>query len=125
MAKITIHADYGGSPLKAFIKDYNIAFAEGNADFIIASASESIVWKMTGEKEMKGKEAFAKEINIMKDYVADELTINSIIVEGNLASADGSMKMGESEYAFSDVYEFEDSDEIRIIELRSFGIKLK
>lgn len=35
MTKINIPFDCGNSPKREFIKQFNIAFAKGNADFII------------------------------------------------------------------------------------------
>ena len=106
MTKISIKPDCGNAPRKEFLKSLNIAFATGDADFIIDHVSDDISWMIYGDKYITGKEDFNKEINIMKDYTADEVVIHSIITHGREAALNGEMKMGEKVYAFCDVYQF-------------------
>ncbi len=106
MTKISIKPDCGNAPRKEFLKSFNIAFATGDADFIIDHVSDDISWMIYGDKYITGKEDFNKEINIMKDYTADEVVIHSIITHGREAALNGEMKMGEKVYAFCDVYQF-------------------
>jgi hypothetical protein len=120
MTKITINADCNNSPKKEFLKDFNVAFATGDADFIINNVSDDIHWVMYGDKELKGKKDFTKEINIMKDYVADELTVHSIVTHGAEAALNGEIKMGGKAYAFCDVYRFASAGSTKIEELKSY-----
>lgn len=122
MTKITIKADCDNSPKKEFLKDFNVAFATGDAEFIINNVSDDIHWWLYGDKELAGKEAFSKEINIMKDYVADEVIIHSIVTHGREAALNGEIKMGGKSYAFCDIYHFISAGSNTIKELRSYVI---
>ena len=62
MTKITVTPDCGNAPRKEFLKDFNIAFATGKADFIIEHVSDDIQWNIYGDKHVTGKESFIKEI---------------------------------------------------------------
>ena len=115
VTKINVPFDCGNSPKREFIKEFNIAFAEGNADFIIEHVSDDIVWTMYGDKKIEGKEAFSKEIHNLKEKVADKMTLNSIITHGKEAAANGEVKMDDKTYAFCDVYVFTNNTD-RIIE---------
>lgn len=106
MTKIVVPFDCGNSPKREFIKEFNTAFAKGNADFIIEHVSDDIVWTMHGDKKIEGKESFSKEIHKMKEKVADEMTLHSVITHGKEASANGEIKMDGKTYAFCDVYVF-------------------
>lgn len=123
MTKITVTPDCKNSPRKSFLKEFNVAFATGNADFVIEHVSDDINWIIYGDKAIHGKDDFVKEINIMKDYKADELVIHQIITHGNEASLNGEMKMGEKTYAFCDVYRFINTTSMTIKEMHSYVIE--
>jgi len=124
MTKITVSPDCGNAPRKKFLKDFNIAFATGDADFIIAHVSEEIEWIMIGDKHISGKEAFAKEIDMMKDHVAEEVVIHSIITHGREAAVNGEIKMGGKTYAFCDVYRFTNTTKNIIRGMNSYIISI-
>lgn len=125
MTKITVIPDCGNAPKKEFLKDFNIAFATGEADFIIQHVSDNIVWSIYGDKDIIGKEPFIKEINIMKDYTADEVVIHSIITHGQEAALNGEMKMNDKTYAFCDVYQFTNTSSDIIQEMKSYVLPLE
>jgi hypothetical protein len=120
MTKITVEPDCGNAPRKEFLRDFNIAFATGDVDFIIQHVSNDIEWKIYGDKHINGKEAFIKEVNIMKEYTADEVIIHSIITHGREAALNGEMKMGGKTYAFCDVYRFTSTSSDVIKEMKSY-----
>jgi len=124
LTKISINPNLENVPKKEFLKDFNIAFATGKADFIIENVSDDIYWMVYGDKEISGKEQFIKEINIMKDYTADEVTIHSIITHGKEAALNGEMKMGTKSYAFCDVYHFTSASSNTIKEMRSYVLPI-
>ena len=113
------------SPKKEFLKKLNIAFATGDADFIIDHVSDDIIWDIFGDKRIEGKELFKKEINIMKDYVAYELTIHNIITHGAEGALNGEMKMGGKTYVFCDVYRFKNTTSTVIREMNSYVIPVQ
>ena len=120
MTKITVTPDCGNAPRKEFLKDFNIAFATGKAEFIIDHVSDDIKWNIHGDKHISGKEAFTKEINIMKEYTADEVVIHSIVTHGREAALNGEMKMGDKTYAYCDVYRFTDTKNHKIKQMDSY-----
>ncbi len=124
MTKITVAPDCGNAPRKVFLRDFNVAFATGDSDFIISHVRDDIIWTIYGDKHIVGKEAFTREINIMKDYTADEVAIHSIITHGREAALNGEMKMGQKTYAFCDVYRFTNTTSNVIKEMKSYVIGL-
>ena len=124
MTKINIKADCGNSPRKEFLKDLNVAFAKGNVDFIVEHANDDIVWTIYGDKKIEGKEAFSREVHAMKQYTADEMTLNTIVTHGRDAAANGEMRMGGNTYAFCDVYKFTSTTSMVLKEMQSYVIKL-
>ena len=57
MTEILIKPDCGNAPRKKLLEDFNIAFATGDADFIIQNVSTDIQWTIFGDKVITGKEA--------------------------------------------------------------------
>ncbi|MBU2916240.1 nuclear transport factor 2 family protein [Reichenbachiella agariperforans] len=123
MTKITVTPDCGNAPKKGFLKDFNIAFAKGDVDFIIEHVSDDIRWEIYGDQSIQGKEQFSKAINAMKNYVADEVIIHTIITHGKEASLQGEMKMTDKTYAFCDVYRFASAGSSIIKEMHSYVIE--
>ena len=124
MTKIMVSPDCTNTPRKEFLKEFNIAFATGNAEFIIDHVDEEIKWIIHGDKQLVGKEVFAKEINIMKEYTANEVAIHAIITDGRQASLHGEMKMGEKTYVFCDIYHFMDESGNVIERIDSYVIQI-
>lgn len=123
MTRIIIRPDCDNAPKKEFLKEFNIAFAKGDVDFIINNVSDDIHWIIYGDKEIKGKDEFRIEMNIMKDYTADELQIHHILTHGKEASISGEMKMGNRTYAFCDLYEFTSAGNQKIRGMKTYIIK--
>lgn len=124
MTKITVNANCRNSPKKEFLKDFNIAFATGQADFIIEHVSEDIVWEIYGDKSIQGKNQFSLEINAMKNRVPAELKLDSIITHGREAAVNGEIKMGTETYAFCDVYYFSSASSTIIKKIHTYTIKI-
>ncbi|TRX59209.1 nuclear transport factor 2 family protein [Fulvivirga sp. M361] len=124
MTKITVTPDCKNAPRKQFLKDFNIAFATGDADFIIRHVNDDIRWNIYGDKHIEGKDHFVKEMNIMKDYTADEVVIHSIITHGREAAVNGEMKMAGKTYAFCDVYRFTNTTSETIRQMDSYVLPI-
>jgi len=122
MTKINIPTDCDNSPKKKFIKDFNIAFAKGDREFIIDHVSDDIIWLIHGDKKIEGKEDFIKEIRQMQNETADKLTLKSIITHGKEASANGEIKMNGNSYMFCDVYVFKSASGKIIKTMESYVI---
>lgn len=125
MVKIIVDVDCGNSPKQTFIKDYNIAFAEGNIHYLIEHVSDEVVWEMIGDKRIAGKDAFLAELEQMQDTSIAVLVIKSVVTHGKEAAADGELRMTNGDhYAFSDVYQFTSAKGDRIKTIRSYVIKV-
>ena len=125
MTKVTIQANCENAPKKKFLKDFNVAFAKGDSEFIIQNVSDDIRWIIYGDKQIEGKEKFTEEMNIMKHYVADELLIHSIVTQDKEGTVNGEMKMAGKVYAFCDVCTFVSKSKNTIREMKSYVIKIK
>ena len=125
MTKITIPEDCGNSPRQTFLKEFNKAFAKGDAEFVIAHVSEDIVWWIYGDKKLEGKEAFSKEVLGMKENIADEMILHHVINHGRTASANGEIKMSGKVYAFCDVYGFTSVKGYVLKEIQSYIVETK
>lgn len=125
MTKITVTPDCGNSPKKAFIRDFNIAFAEGNAAFIMDHVDEDIKWCVYGDFDVNGKQAFKKEIDKMLAYPRPkELIFDSIVTHGKEGAANGFMMMEDATFAFCDIYKFRSAGSRILIELKSYVVKV-
>lgn len=126
MVKITVDADCGNSPKMQFIKQFNIAFAEGNTTLITDSVSDDIVWTIVDDKRIEGKDAFVAHLAAIKFDTTSELILSTVITHGKLASASGVIVMDNGQrYAFSDVYHFTSAKGNTIQSIQSFMIELK
>lgn len=118
--------DCGNSPKKKFIKEFNLAFAEGNTDYLIDCVTKDIVWDITGDKTIEGIEKFANAINEMKGAKVSELTIDKIVTHSKEGAVNGKIHMENGRnYAFADFYEFNTAKSTKIKRLTSYVIKTK
>lgn len=113
----------------AFLKKFNEAFANNDVAYLVDQVSEDIVWTMVGEDRVKGKKAFAEALEGIKSELPLTLAIQTIIIQGNDAMANGTMTskddLGhEQVYAFCDVYKFSGSQNGKIKEMTSYAILL-
>lgn len=108
MIKIISRPNCGNSPKMEFLKQYNIAFAEGNIRFLTESVTDDLVWNIIGDKKIEGKESFIEELKKMKSVKASELIIDQILSHGKEVATNGIIKMKDGKkYAFSDFYLFQ------------------
>lgn len=125
MTKIVSSPNCGNSPKMEFLKEFNIAFAKGNVEFIVESVTDDIVWNIIGDKKIEGKETFAKELEKMKSKNATELIIDQILSHGKEGASNGIIKMQNGkEYAFSDFYKFKGAKGGQIKSITSYVIKI-
>jgi hypothetical protein len=127
MTKVLCEIDCENSPRATMLRDFNIAFASGDGETILAQMSDDIRWEMIGHKVIEGKTAAAEAMKDMLSQPADEIEIKSIITHGASASCDGVMRFpGDVNIAFSDVYEFTSASSSGTIKsMRSYGVDVK
>jgi len=127
MSKLKINSkpDNGKSPIRTFLIDMNIAFAEGNLKFIAENISESIHWNIVGGERAEGKTAFIQLFESMKSNSVAELIFDNIITHGKEAAVSGSIIMNDGKkYSFADIYVFESTGKTIIKSITSYIINI-
>lgn len=104
--KVTSPEDCGNAPKKLILRDFNIAFYEGNIDFILDNISDSITWNIIGNSVIEGKEGFIDKMNKVNEDKARELELYNLITHGYIASANGVVITDNGAYDFCHVYRF-------------------
>ena len=126
MTKITSSPNCGNSPKMTFIKEFNIAFAKADVEFLLESVTEDIVWDIIGDKKIVGKKDFADELNKMKSKKVSELILHQILSHGKEGAANGIMELQNSKkYAFSDFYQFTGAKGAKIKSITSYAIEIE
>jgi hypothetical protein len=123
MTKIVSSPNCGNSPKMEFLKEFNIAFANGNVEFIIESVTDEIIWNIIGDRKIEGKEKFSEELEKMKSEKATEIIRDQIVSHGKEGASNGIMKMQNGKkYAFSDFYKFKGVKGEKIKSITSYVI---
>lgn len=123
--KIIIEPDCGNAPKMEFIKQFNIAFAEADVEFIIESITDDIVWHVVGEKTIEGKSGFQAVLDGMHAYKIKELVVENILSHGKKGAASGIIKQENGQtFAYSDFYEFSGAKGTKIKKITTFLIKM-
>lgn len=126
MTKIVSKSNCGNSPKMEFIKEFNIAFAEGNVKFLRENIADEIVWNIIGERKTVGRKEFEKAIDKMKNKKMAELQLEQILTHGKEGAANGLMKMQNGKkYAFADFYIFKSTKNTEIVSLTSHVIEVQ
>lgn len=125
MTKIVSSPNCGNSPKMEFLKEFNIAFAKGDVEFVTESVTDEIIWNIIGDREIEGKERFVEELERMKSEKASELIIDQILSHGKEGAANGIVKMQNGKkYAFSDFYVFNGAKGEKIKSITSYVIEI-
>ncbi|MCH7403345.1 nuclear transport factor 2 family protein [Belliella kenyensis] len=125
MTKIISSPTCGNSPKMEFLKKFNIAFAEGNVDFLSECVVEDIVWNIVGDRKIDGIDKFMEELEKMKSKKVTELIINQILSHGKEGASNGIMKMQNGkQYAFSDFYVFKNTKSTVLKSITSYVIEI-
>ena len=125
MTKIISSPNCGNSPKMTFLKEFNIAFAKGNLEFLIGNVMDEIVWNIIGDRKIEGKEKFKEELGKMKSEKATELIIEQILSHGKEGASNGIMTMQDGKkYAFSDFYVFKNTKSTDVKSISSYVIEI-
>lgn len=125
MTKIKVLTDCGNSPKREFLKAFNVAFPNGDIDFISKHLSENIRWEMVGSKIIEGKNGVLKELEEGKKSVMETFELSTVITHGKEGSASGMFTMENGKtFKFCDLYRFKGTKYI-IEEIQSFVIEKK
>lgn len=125
MTKIISSPNCGNSPKMEFLKEFNIAFAEGNVKFLTESVTDEIIWNIIGDRKIEGSENFAKELEKMKEQKTTELILDQILSHGKEGAANGIIKFQNGKkYAFSDFYTFNNTKGKKLKSITSYLIEI-
>lgn len=123
--KITSPEDCGNSPKKKVLKEFIIAIAKKDMDFIIKSISNRVSWNTINEFTVQGKDNVIEAIENRVTLKIVELEIHKIITHGYTAGANGTVKLEDgSIYSFCNVYAFVSAGKNIIKEITSYVIKM-
>ncbi len=126
MLKVITSPKFENLPKKEFIKNFNIAYAKGDIEFIINSVTDDIVWNIVGIIKIEGKEEFTKFIGEMQFEDNVELIIEHILLEEREGAASGVLKSKSGKkHAFSDFYELNGEKDSKIKLIASYVIEVE
>lgn len=125
MPKITIQTDCGNSPKMTFLKELNIAFANGDIDDILNRVSDDITWELVGGRKLDGLDAFSKELEKMKENLPSEFILDLVVTHGKSGAANGIIIAEDNKkYAFADFYTFSNAKGNRVQSITTYMIAL-
>jgi len=126
MAQINVKTNCGNSPKMEFLKQFNIAFAQGNVEFLNDCVTDEIVWNIIGDKKIQGIEKFTEELRKMQSVKTSELILEQILSHGKEGAANGKILTDSGKkYAFSDFYVFQGAKGARIKKIISYAIEIQ
>jgi hypothetical protein len=126
MTKITVKPDCGNAPRKLFLKDFNIAWVEGDTASMLENIDKDVEWELVGDKPLRGKADFSDMLEKLVNKEVDELIISNIITHGKEAAVNGIRKLANGkEFSFCDVYTFQGAKGNMIKTITSYVIELK
>ena len=125
MTKVIIDKDCGNSPKNLFLQKLTVAFAKGDAKFILKSVADDISWNIVGSQSVQGEQDFAEAIADVKNEKVKQLNINHAATHGKAGAVDGVKKLNNGKVlAFCDVYEFSGSTGTRVKSITSYVIEI-
>ena len=120
---LSIPVDCNNAPKKQVIRDFNIAFAQGDVAGVLSFLSEEVEWDIVGKKVLQGKTAVEAELNRMAETAFQSLSLDIVLTHGKFGSAVGKLTSVNGEvYRFSDTYEFVSAGKHTIQRFISFAI---
>jgi uncharacterized protein (TIGR02246 family) len=111
--------------IRAFIDKINQAWAEGDADYLLANVTDDVRFTMVGGEAAEGKDAFAKTFAANADAPTPRITFTSVITCEAAAIVEGTMVMPDASgevkhYAFCDVYRLRRTEDGKIEALTAY-----
>ena len=109
------------------LRRFNEAFATNDLEYLKMHISDDIIWVIAGDKIVKGKENFIREVQSMKDERGFEMNIDNVITHGSAAAVDGTLVKNERNgksltWAFCDIYGFSGFKNPKIKKITSYVV---
>lgn len=124
MAEISIQVDCGNSPKKEFLKDYHVALANGDIDFVATNVVQDIHWEVVGGAFVNTKDDFLKAVQQFEQWNVKRLAVDTIITHGIDASVNGQIiTQYDEHFVFCNIYKFKGFKGTAIKSIKSFMMK--
>lgn len=110
---------------REIIEKVNTAFIKGDNEAFLTLCNDDIRWTMHGYGTWKGKAELRSAMEMPGYVTPPAITIKNVIVDGDLATVEGAIKMtkkdsGEVTHAvYCDIYQFKNG---KISEFRSYVV---
>src|SRR5690606_62467 len=122
---INVGPDCGNAPKKLFLKDFTVALAKGDVDFLTDCIGDHMVWEVVGESQVTGKEDYVKAIKRHKLWKVKGMSIDTIITHGTEASVSGQITAKDnSKFGFCNIYKFRSAGAAIVNSVRTFLVRL-
>jgi len=116
--------DCGNAPKKRILKDFIIACAKKDIDFITEFTSKNIEWNIVSDKVVQGRENF---VHLLENKLTNriiEIELLNNITHGHTAAVNGTVKFEDNSIiSFCNVYRFVSPGKNTIKEITSYVIK--
>ncbi|MCE7988544.1 MAG: nuclear transport factor 2 family protein [Caldilinea sp. CFX5] len=124
MTKVKRSNDCGNSPKNLFIEEMEIAFAQGNREFLANAVTLDIHWTIIGQKAAHGIDEF---LALLQETVQRaevlEIAIHHVVTHGKAGAVNGVRQENDGKtYDFCTVYEFGNAKGTSIREVSHYAI---
>lgn len=114
---------------QVFFQEFNEAFVKGDAEKILASVTEDIVWRMVGNDTIKGIDNLKQALQGMENGNQFDQEVEHLITHGKEAAVNGIIhstdKSGEQHhYSFCDIYKLNKHKDGKIKEIISYVLEI-
>jgi ketosteroid isomerase-like protein len=112
-----------------FLRQVNQAFADGDEKYLLAHVTEDFCWNIIGERTLGGKAEFSEALEQMRDMPPMKIKVEKVILQENNGVVEGTVvgrnRIGQKKrFGFCDVYEFSDSEDLKIRKMTSYVINV-
>jgi hypothetical protein len=124
MIIIKVSADCGNSPKNLFLKDFSSAFARGDEGFILNRVSDDLVFTLVGDRELRGRQALAIELDSLPLNRVSEVEISHVLSHGRSGVVEGKVGLLDGgQLAFCGVVDFSSAKGDQISRITAYVIR--
>jgi hypothetical protein len=122
--RLFVPEDCGNAPKKVVLRDFHIALAKLDRAAILDAIADDIIWRITGDETVNGKDSFMfKLAQLHRDQIT-ELRLTRIITHGSEAAVHGRWSGTGHAYDFCHIFRFSGAAKsAKIKEITSFMIQ--
>ncbi|MEG9326710.1 nuclear transport factor 2 family protein [Salinimicrobium catena] len=110
-----------------FLRKVNMAFQEGDSEFLLNSVTDDFCWNIVGQKLVGGKSEFSEAIEQMHATPTMKIQVKNVIINNKDAIVEGiviarNRKDQKKYFSFCDVFTLTNTSEPKIRKMRSYVI---